>query len=145
MNNEKEVKQPTPLIRKGDKTAVNKGGRPKVEIDKMLFEKLCQVQCTQAEISSRLGVAEKTLAQWVRRTYDGKKYQDVARQFKESGLANLRCIQWKQAKKSPSMSRWLGIQYLGQEEKPSGDVSKVVIVHDDIEQKMMQELNNGDD
>lgn len=43
--------------------------RPRKEIDKKQFEKLCGYQSTQQEICWWFGVTDKTLNSWCKRTY----------------------------------------------------------------------------
>lgn len=82
-------------------------GRPKKQIDYGLVEKLAQIQCTQKEIASVLGMSERTLQK-------DEKFMEVFNDCKEKGKASLRRIQWRHAEKSASMAMFLGKQYLGQ-------------------------------
>jgi hypothetical protein len=88
-------------------------GRPKKEIDKATFEKLCGLQCTKEEFCGFLNVTDKTLENWCRETY-GQGFSEVFRQKRSSGKVSLRRAQFKLAKKNASMAIWLGKQYLGQ-------------------------------
>lgn len=92
-------------------------GRKPVELDKVQFEKLCGIQCTEEEICAVMGVTPKTLAGWCMRTY-GLKFSQVFREKRVSGKASLRRTQWKLAQKSTPMAIWLGKQYLGQRDVP---------------------------
>lgn len=97
---------------------MGKRGRQPVDLDRDTFEKLCGIQCTEEEICAVMGVTEKTLADWCRRTY-GLKFSQVFREKRGGGKASLRRTQWQLAKKSPAMAIWLGKQYLGQRENPA--------------------------
>lgn len=88
-------------------------GRPKKEISKADFEKLCGLQCTKLEICAFLEVSDKTLDKWVKRTYR-KSFSEVYKEKKGIGKVSLRRTQWKLAEKSASMAIWLGRQYLDQ-------------------------------
>lgn len=87
--------------------------RPRKEIDKKNFESMCAYQCTQEEICAFLGVTDKTLSAWCKRTY-GMSFSEVFRQKREMGKISLRRKQWQLADKSASMAIFLGKNYLGQ-------------------------------
>lgn len=86
---------------------VTGAGRPKKEIDYVTVEKLANIQCTQEEIASFLGITRATLLK-------DEKFRELFEKGKENGKASLRRIQWKHAEKSASMAIFLGKQYLGQ-------------------------------
>ena len=54
-------------------------GRPNIEIDKDVFERLCAIQCTQVEMACFLGVSEDTIERWCMRTY-GVKFAEIFKQ-----------------------------------------------------------------
>lgn len=82
-------------------------GRPKIEIDYVTVEKLANIQCTQEEIASFLGISSRTLLR-------DEKFKELFAKGRENGKMSLRRIQWKHAEKSATMAIWLGKQYLGQ-------------------------------
>lgn len=82
-------------------------GRPKKEIDYVAVEKLANIQCTQEEIASFLGISSRTLLR-------DEKFKELFNRGRENGKMSLRRIQWKHAEKSASMAMFLGKQYLGQ-------------------------------
>lgn len=88
-------------------------GRPKKEIDKNEFEKLCALQCTLNEICAWFHVEDDTLNRWCRETY-GKTFSDVFKEKRGIGQVSLRRSQFQMAEKNPTMAIWLGKQYLGQ-------------------------------
>lgn len=90
-----------------------KTGRPLKEIKKEEFEKLCALQCTQAEICDFFDTTDKTLRSWVRREY-GKSFSEVYNLKRQKGMISLRRAQFKLAEKNATMAIWLGKQYLGQ-------------------------------
>lgn len=94
---------------------VNKGGRPKKEIDKKMFENMCAIQCTKEEICGVLGIDEKTLTRWCKETYN-EGFSDVQKRKAQPGKMSLRRIQFKLAEKNATMAIWLGKQYLNQRE-----------------------------
>jgi hypothetical protein len=113
-------------------------GRPRKEIDKTQFEKLCSLQCTLLEICAWFSITDKTLDSWCKRTY-GKSFSEVFTEKRGIGKISLRRNQWKLAEKNAAMAIFLGKQYLGQT-----DQGEVIKVNDDIEEdalsKSLREL-----
>lgn len=96
------------------------GGRPKKEIDRESFEKLCGLQCTEEEICSFLNVTDKTLTNWCRKTYK-KSFSEVFKIKRGTGKIALRRSQFRLAETNATMAIWLGKQYLGQSDNPVRD------------------------
>ena len=90
-----------------------KMGRPRKEIDKETFEKLCGIFCTQEEISSFFKCEKSTIERWCKRTYS-RTFADVYKIYTEHGKMSLRRMQFKLAEKSPAMAIFLGKNMLGQ-------------------------------
>lgn len=96
-------------------------GRPRKEIDKDQFEKLCYLQCTLSEIASFFSCSEDTIENWAKRTYvddAGKSmtFSEVYKIHSAGGKISLRRWQFKMAEHNVSMAIWLGKQLLGQRE-----------------------------
>lgn len=96
--------------------------RPRKEIDKKYFEKLCMLQCTEKEICSFFEVCEDTLNSWCKRNYKdehGKSmnFSDIFEQKRANGKISLRRNQVQLSAKSATMAIWLGKQWLGQTDK----------------------------
>lgn len=102
--------------------ADGKAGRPRKEIKKLEFEKLCALQCTQQEICDFLEVDHKTLTRWCKRTYH-KEYSQVYAEKKSGGKISLRRLQFRLAEKSAAMAIFLGKNILGQSDTPVPDAS----------------------
>ena len=92
-------------------------GRPRKQIDKTEFEKLCFLQCTEREFCSWFDVSDETLNKWCKENYDGRTFLDVFKEKRENGLISLRRTQFQLAEKSPAMSIFLGKNLLGQTDK----------------------------
>lgn len=92
-----------------------KMGRPKIEIDKTLFEKLCKMQCTLIEIAGVFDCSEDTIENWCKATYN-TTFSDIYKSKSAHGKASLRRTQFKLAEHNTAMAIWLGKQYLGQKE-----------------------------
>lgn len=94
-----------------------KMGRPRIEIDKKIFENLCAIQCTEVEICDCFECCEDTLNSWCKRTYK-KTFSEIYAQKRGRGRSSLRRMQWKAAEKgNATMLVWLGKQYLDQKNK----------------------------
>ena len=106
-------------------------GRPKKEIDYTAVEKLANIQCTQDEIASFLGVSTRTLQR-------DEQFMELFNKGRENGKMSLRRIQWKHAEKSASMAIFLGKQYLGQKDNVevsnTDELNKVKELLEKIEQ-----------
>ena len=102
-----------------------KMGRPRKQIDKTEFEKLCFLQCTQNEFCSWFEISEDTLNRWCKENYDGKTFAEVFRIKRENGIISLRRTQFQLAEKSPAMAIFLGKNLLGQTDKMEQTVNDV--------------------
>lgn len=90
-------------------------GRPRKEIGRTEFEKLCELQCTLEEIAGFFDCCEDTIETWCKREY-GEKFSEISAKKRAAGKICLRRYQLQLAKKSASMAIWLGKQWLGQRE-----------------------------
>lgn len=109
-------------------------------ISQSTFESLCAIQCTKEEICAVLNVSFNTLLRWCKETYN-KDFGTIFDEKRQNGKASLRRSQWKLAEKNPTMSIWLGKQYLGQRdniEVEHKDLSKV----EELLNKIDKEANN---
>ena len=93
-----------------------KMGRPRIEIDKEQFEKLCAIQCTLDEIASWFRCSVDTIDRWCQRTY-GVTFAGANKMLSQLGITSLRRAQFKMAQTNASMAIWLGKQYLGQRDQ----------------------------
>lgn len=91
----------------------NKVGRPKIEIDKKAFEKLCSLQCTIEEIAGFFDCCDDTINNWCKSTY-GDNFSGIYKKKSMGGKISLRRTQFKIAENNASMAIFLGKQYLGQ-------------------------------
>ena len=101
-----------------------KAGRPRKEIDFETFEKLCFIQCTQAEICSFLGVDDKTLTRRLHEHYKGS-FSEVYKKFSDGGKTSLRRILFDHAKKNPATAIFLSKNMLGYRDQPEIQAEKV--------------------
>ena len=98
--------------------------RPRKEINKEQFEKLCALQCTRKEICFFFDVTDKTLDSWCKREYNGQDFSTVYEQKRVLGKISLRRLQFQHAEKSAAMAIFLGKQYLGQSDNPEPEVKE---------------------
>ena len=96
--------------------------RPRTQIDKDQFEKLCSIQCTLSEIAGYFNCCEDTIENWCKRTYK-EGFSDIYAKKRGIGKISLRRSQFRMAETNPSMAIWLGKQYLGQRETQEVAVS----------------------
>ena len=111
--------------------------RPKKEINKDGFEKLCGIQCTLAEIAGFFECSEDTIERWCKRTYkdaDNKpmSFADVYKKKSANGKISLRRTQFRLAESSPAMAIFLGKQYLGQKDNVDNTNDEVMKKLDDV-------------
>lgn len=88
-------------------------GRPKIEIDQKMFEKLCGLQCTLVEIAGVFECSEDTIERWCKRTYK-KTFAEVYKKHSAKGKMSLRRNQFRLSERSAAMAIFLGKNYLGQ-------------------------------
>ena len=119
-------------------TPKRKVGRPRAQIDKTQFEKLCFLQCTQIEFEGFLDVDDMTLNRWCKETY-GMSFSEVYKLKRGNGKVSLRRRQWQLAETNPTMAIWLGKQWLGQTDKQEVAVS---VNDDDTVKEMEQYFEN---
>ena len=117
-------------------------GRPKKQIDRTLFEKLCGIQCTEEEICAVLDVSTDTLSAWCKKTY-GCTFSEVAKKKRDVGKMSLRRSQFKLAEKNATMSIWLGKQYLDQVDRL--EARHIIEDEDDALSKAFERLQSGND
>ena len=116
-------------------------GRPRKQIDKREFEKLCGLQCTKQEIADFFDVDMTTIDRWCKREYKDT-FSVVANKKASYGKISLRRTQFELAKKSANMAIWLGKQLLDQDEKIKVDA---VVLQDDTSRRMEAFFNNARD
>lgn len=92
-------------------------GRPKKEIDKAQFEKLCAMMCTSEEIAGFFDCSVDTIERWCKREYK-MPFAEVFKKYSAHGKISLRRNQFRLSEKYPAMAIWLGKQYLGQRDVP---------------------------
>lgn len=93
-----------------------KAGRPKKEISKEQFEKLCGLQCTKEEIAGFFNCSPDTIENFCKRTYNDN-FSAVYKEYSSQGKISLRRYQFKLAEKSAAMAIFLGKNMLGQSDK----------------------------
>lgn len=108
--------------------------RPRIEIDKDQFEKLCSIQCTETEIAGYFSCSVDTIERWCKREYK-TSFADIYEEKRGLGKISLRRSQFRMAETNPTMAIWLGKQYLQQTEKQEVAVS---IQDDDTIREMEQ-------
>ena len=95
----------------------SKMGRPKKEIAKGQFKKLCNIQCTEEEIADFFGCSVDTIERWCKKAY-GMTFAEAFKKESAGGKISLRRYQFSIAKRNSAMAIFLGKQYLGQKDNP---------------------------
>lgn len=90
-------------------------GRPRIEIDKTNFIKLCEIQCTLSEIAGFFDCSEDTIERWCKREFE-ETFADVFKKHSAKGKISLRRYQFRLAEKSAAMAIFLGKNLLGQKD-----------------------------
>jgi hypothetical protein len=101
-------------IKKEAKT-INKGGRPRKEIDRDMLTAIAHLQPTIEEIASALKISVNTFKSRLDETPELKEILDQA---KNTGKLSLRRMMWKNATSgNTTMQIWLSKQYLDMRDK----------------------------
>ncbi len=99
-----------------------KAGRPRIEIDWALVERLCGIQCTHEEIASAVNISVDTLERRCKEAH-GIDFAGWSKEKRGNGRIILRRLQFQAAQKgSIPMLIWLGKQYLGQRDKSNEEI-----------------------
>lgn len=119
-------------------------GRPRINIDKKMFEDLCGLWCTKEEIAGYFKCSIDTIERWVKRTYDNKTFTDVFNQYCTNGQISLRRNQLRLSERSAAMAIFLGKQYLGQSDCSEVELTGKVVIKNDIPipPEILKELEN---
>lgn len=98
-------------------------GRPRIQIDKRMFEEMCGLFCTLKEMCAILGVSEDTVQRWCKRTYK-RGFREVYAEKSAMGRMSLRRSQLRLAETNPAMAIFLGKNYLGQTDQQRVEVTR---------------------
>ncbi len=82
------------------------------DIDEKLLKSLCDIQCTNSEISAIIGVSVDTLA---------RRYADKIIEWREAGKSSLRRAQWRKALYNDAEGDTVMLKHLGKVYLKQGD------------------------
>jgi hypothetical protein len=116
--------------------------RPRKEIDKEEFEKLCALQCTYTEICAWFDVTDKTLNTWCKRVYD-MSFSEIFAIKREKGKISLRRSQFQLAQKNAPMAIFLGKNYLGQRDSIEYEDKDAINKLDQILKNMQEKADES--
>lgn len=119
-----------------------KMGRPKKEISKEQFEKLCGLQCTKDEIAGFFNCSPDTIENFCKSTYKDT-FSATYKIYSASGRISLRRYQFKLAEKSAAMAIFLGKNMLGQKDRIEYDNIKDDDFRQDGLSQSLSELAKG--
>lgn len=104
-----------PAVKKAKKK-VNKGGRPRIDIDYKKLDAMCAIQCTGEECAAILDIDYDTLNNTLKLDGHGG-FSDYFKKKGANGKMSLRRKQYDLASNgNATMLIWLGKQWLGQHE-----------------------------
>lgn len=133
-------------IKKGAKT-INKGGRPRKEIDHDMLTALASLQPTIEELAAALKITVNTFKS---RLDESDELKEILEQAKNAGRMSLRRMMWANAKRgNTTMQIWLSKQYLNMHDKQvveqTIDFSKVNLssLSDDQLDRLIKDNGNG--
>lgn len=90
----------------------NKGGRPRKQIDKETFEKLCDLQCTVEDLADFFSCSHDTIQRWCMAEY-GESFASIHKKHMAKGKASLRRNMFRLSEKNATMAIFLAKNYLG--------------------------------
>lgn len=99
-----------------------KAGRPRKEIDKDTFEKLCGIMCTLDEIAAFFDCSDDTIRRFCKREYK-KDFDTISKEKQNFGKISLRRSQFQLAKKNVAMNIFLSKNYLGMSDTVQQEVT----------------------
>ena len=117
--------------------------RPRKEIGRDEFEKLCGMQCTKEEICGWFGVTDKTLENWCKREYK-QGFSEIFHNKRAMGKISLRRAQFQLAQKDSRMAIFLGKNYLGQTDKKeivAGNAGQLNSLIDGLKEPIVYDLH----
>ena len=91
-------------------------GRPRKDIDKANFEKLCGIFCTLDEIAAFFGCSPDTIERWCKREYK-EDFAEISRKKRGLGKISLRRAGLELAKKNAAVHIFYCKNYLGMTDK----------------------------
>ena len=102
---------------KGSKNGT-KMGRPIIEIDKEMFEKMCQFMCTEEDIADYFSCSVDTICNYCKKTY-GKTFSEVYKTESSKGKMSLRNAMFRNAirNNNSSVQIFLAKNQLGMSDK----------------------------
>lgn len=121
--------------------------RPNTPEDFEEFERMCKIHCTPDEIANIFDCSKQTLYDHVS-SYYSSDFPTVYEAKKAGGKMSLRRAQFKKALEGDSnMLKWLGKQYLGQNDTIIKDETRQIIYQTRIgpNGNIIQEIKTNDD
>ena len=119
---------------------VVKRGRPRKEIDKRIFEKLCAIQCRQEEIAEFFECDPDTINNWCKREY-GKIFSVVFQEKRVAGFISLRRAQFQKAieEKNTAMLIFLGKNWLRQSDRQKVELDSSLQINTEYDLNKLSE------
>lgn len=97
----------------------NKGGRPRIELDKDMFERFCHDHCSKKTIAYYFGCSVETIGRFCKKTY-GCTFEEVYEQYKAHGSVMLRHKLMESAEKGNTAALIFALKnYEGMSDRPA--------------------------
>lgn len=112
-------------------------GRPRIEIDKAQFKKLCMMQCTLDEFAGFFDCSPDTVERWCKRELK-KSFAEAFKTMSAGGRISLRRNAFRMAENHPGMCIFLLKNYCGLTDQPadtSGQNNELLQSLIDLEKK----------
>lgn len=123
-------------------------GRPRVQIDRSQFEKLCFLQCTLEEIAGFFGCSKETVRHWCITTYN-MNWKDVYNDKAGQGKIALRRSLQQMSEHDSKVAIFLAKNLLGMSDRQQIEVSHsddtTKAMDDFFEEKEKEAAQNGCD
>lgn len=103
-------------------TGKTQRGAPRIQFDQSVFEELCKIECTEAEIAAVMGMSVDTIDRRCKEIY-GRNFAEVSSVFGQSGKASLRRTINRMAETDPGIAWKVAKNRLNYKDKTEQDVT----------------------
>ncbi len=118
-------------------------GAKEIEIDWLMVDEMLENMCTGTEVAARIGCHPETLYDRVKERYC-TDFSEYKRQKRSKTVETLRSKQIEMAKSNPTMSIWLGKQYLEQSDKSQTENANVTYDLSKLPKEYLKRIVGGE-
>ena len=113
----------------------NQSAKKNIDVDE--FVRMCEEQCTKAEISNHFHVTDKTIDRFCHETFHNS-FSVVFQEKRQGGFASLRHSMYEMAKTNPTMAIWLSKNWLKMSDKPTENETPTVDKDDEFSKSLRE-------